>query len=87
MKEKFISNLKLLRTDFKVSQPQLAKETGLANSEISYWENGERTPNARVVIILSRYFQVTTDYLLKVTEDNKPVYRSDEYNADMTLLN
>ena len=86
MKDKFLSNIKLLRKDFNLSQPQLAKETGLANSEISYWENGERTPNAKVVIILSRYFQVTTDYLLKVTDDNSPVYRSDEYYADMSLL-
>ncbi len=87
MEQKFVSNIKLLRKEFNVSQPQLAKETGLANSEISYWENGERTPNARVIIILSRYFQVTTDYLLKVNEDNISVYRSDDYYADMTLLN
>ena len=87
MEQKFVSNIKLLRQEFNVSQPQLAKETGLANSEISYWENGERTPNARVIIILSRYFQVTTDYLLKVNEDNTSVYRSDDYCADMTLLN
>ncbi len=87
MEQKFVSNIKLLRKEFNVSQSQLAKETGLANSEISYWENGERTPNARVIIILSRYFQVTTDYLLKVNEDNTSVYRSDDYCADMTLLN
>ncbi|MCI8421684.1 MAG: helix-turn-helix transcriptional regulator [Clostridia bacterium] len=87
MEQKFVSNIKLLRKEFNVSQPQLAKETSLANSEISYWENGERTPNARVIIILSRYFQVTTDYLLKVNEDNTSVYRSDDYYADMTLLN
>ncbi len=87
MEQKFVSNIKLLRKEFNVSQPQLAKETGLANSEISYWENGERTPNARVIIILSRYFQVTTDYLLKVNGDNTSVYRSDDYCADMTLLN
>ncbi|MDE6472583.1 MAG: helix-turn-helix domain-containing protein [Clostridia bacterium] len=86
MKQKFISNIKLLRKEFNVSQPQLAKETGLANSEISYWENGERTPNAKVVIILSRYFQVTTDYLLNVNEDNTPIYRSDDYYTDMTLF-
>ncbi len=39
MEQKFVSNIKLLRKEFNVSQPQLAKETGLANSEISYWEN------------------------------------------------
>ena len=86
MKEKFISNIKLLRKEFNLSQPQLAKETGLANSEISYWETGERTPSAKIVIILSRYFQVTTDYLLKVSDDNTPVYRADDYHTDMTAF-
>ena len=86
MEGKFKSNIKLLRKDFNLSQPQLAKETGFANSEISYWENGERTPNAKVVIILSRYFQVTTDYLLKLNDDNSSVYRSEDYYADMSLL-
>ena len=86
MKEKFISNIKLLRKENNLSQPQLAKETGLANSEISYWETGERTPSAKVVIILSRYFQVTTDYLLKVTDDSTPVYRVDDYNIDMSVF-
>ncbi|MDE7209207.1 MAG: helix-turn-helix domain-containing protein [Clostridia bacterium] len=86
MKERFVSNIKHLRKDFNISQPQLAKETGLANSEISYWENGKRTPNAKAVIILSRYFQVTTDYLLKESEDNTPIYRTDYYDTDMAVL-
>ena len=87
MKQVFISNIKLLRKEYNLSQPQLAKETGFANSEISYWETGERTPSAKVVIIFSRYFQVTTDYLLKVNDDNTPIYRADDFNADMTILN
>ena len=87
MEQKFVSNIKLLRKEFNVSQPQLAKETGLANSEISYWENGERTPNARVIIILSRYFQVTTDYLLKVSNENSIIHRGDDFNVDLTTFN
>ena len=87
MKEKFISNIRKLRKEFNLSQPQLAKETGLANSEISYWETGERTPSAKVVIILSRYFQITTDYLLKVNDDKTSIYRVDDNNVDMTILN
>ncbi len=84
---KFTSNIKLLRKDFHLSQLQLALETGLGKSAVSYWELGVEVPNAKAVIILSRYFQVTTDYLLKESDDNTPVYRSDDFDVDLTISN
>lgn len=62
--EKFIERLKELRSQKGLSQAQLAKETGLSQSAIAYWETGKRIPNAQAIIILSRYFEVSTDYLL-----------------------
>ena len=62
--EKFIERLRELRTDLGKSQAQVAKETGLSKSAIANWELGQRIPNAMAVIILARYFKVTTDYLL-----------------------
>ncbi|MDE7070611.1 MAG: helix-turn-helix domain-containing protein [Clostridia bacterium] len=84
---KFTSNIKLLRNDFHLSQLQLAIETGLGKSAVSYWELGVEAPNAKAVIILSRYFQVTTDYLLKESDNSTPVYRADDFNVDMFLFN
>ncbi|MBQ7227635.1 MAG: helix-turn-helix transcriptional regulator [Clostridia bacterium] len=62
--EKFIERIKELRIDRGLSQAELAKETGLSQSAIAYWETGQRIPNAQAIIILSRYFKVTTDYIL-----------------------
>ena len=62
--EKFIERLKELRKEKGLSQAQLAAETGLTQSSIAYWETGKRNPTAQAVIILARYFGVTTDYLL-----------------------
>ena len=87
MSNKFNSNIRLLRKDFHISQPQLAKETGFAKSAISLWETGERTPLINGVIVLSRYFQVSTDYLLKVSDDNTPVYRADYLDCDTSIFN
>ena len=75
--------MKVLRQEFNVSQIQLAKETGLTKSAIGYWEIGSRTPNAIAVIILSRYFQVSTDYLLKVSNDNSTIHRIDDFEVDL----
>ena len=60
----FIDRLKELREDKGLSQSQLAKETGLSQAGISLWEDGLRVPNAQVIISLAKYFEVTTDYLL-----------------------
>ena len=87
MDKDFTSNIKLLRQEFKVSQPQLAKETGLKKSAIGHWELGNRTPNAIAIIILSRYFQVTTDYLLGISKDNSIMHRSDDFYVDLTTFN
>lgn len=66
--EKFVERLKYLRLEKGVSQAQLAIDTGLTISAISKWENGKRIPSALAIIILAKYFNVTTDYLLGVAD-------------------
>ena len=68
--EKFIERLKALREEKHVSQTQLAKDTGLSQSAITAWETGKRVPSAQAIIILARYFGVSTDYLLGETDYN-----------------
>ena len=62
--EKFAKRLAKLREGKHLSQGELAIETRLSQSAISYWEKAERIPNAEAIVRLSRYFGVTTDYLL-----------------------
>ena len=62
--EKFVERLKELRKEKGLSQAQLATATGLTQTAIAYWETGRRNPTAQAVIILARYFEVSTDYLL-----------------------
>ena len=86
MKEVFVSNIKKLRKEYNVSQTQFSKEIGYSKNTISLWEIGTRTPCADAVIILSRYFQVSTDYLLKVTDDNTMLHRIDDFDVDMSIF-
>lgn len=65
---KFSERLKELRLEKGLTQTQLANEIGLSQSAVSFWENGERFPLATVIIIFAKYFDVTTDYLLGVTD-------------------
>lgn len=61
---KFAERLKELRIEKNLSQRDLAKATGISQNAIAFWENEKRIPNANAVVILSRYFSVSTDYLL-----------------------
>lgn len=48
---------------------QLAFETKLSKSAISFWEAGKRIPNAQAIVTLAKFFNVTCDYLLGECDD------------------
>jgi transcriptional regulator with XRE-family HTH domain len=60
--------LKEVRTEKNISQSRLAKDTGLSQSAISFWESGDRLPSIQAVIILAKYYNVSADYLLGLTD-------------------
>ena len=60
----FSERLKDLRQEKELSIRQLAKVTGISDVAIGKWENQKREPSASMVIILAKFFGVTTDYLL-----------------------
>ena len=56
--------LKELRIEKNISQMQLSMATGLSQSAIARWELGKTEPTASALIILSKYFGESVDYLL-----------------------
>lgn len=60
----FKENLKELRLQKGLTQKQLAKELHFSLSAINKWENGKKEPSISSLIILAKYFQVSTDFLL-----------------------
>ncbi len=69
MENIFKERLKELREERELNQSQLALESGISQAAIAKWESGDRTPNMYSLIILSKYFGVTTDYMLGLTDD------------------
>ncbi len=61
---KFSERLKELRIEKNLSQRDLAKATNLSQTAIVFWENNKRIPRADAVIILAKFFNVSTDYIL-----------------------
>lgn len=61
--------LKELRQKKQLTQEQLAEIMGLATRTISSWEVGDRKPTIDTVIWLSKFYAVSSDYLLALTDD------------------
>ena len=54
-----------LRKTKGISQEELADNIGVSRQAVSKWESEQSTPDVEKIILLSEYFEVTTDYLLK----------------------
>lgn len=63
--------IKKLREDEHLSQLELAKIINVCNTTVSQYENGSRTPSDDIKIKLANYFNVSTDYLLGLSDNEK----------------
>lgn len=53
-----------LRKASGLSQEELSYQLGVSRQTVSKWENGAVSPELDKIVVLSRLFHVTTDYLL-----------------------
>lgn len=66
-----------------ISQDELADKVGVSRQAVSKWENEQSIPDIDKVILLSDYFSVTTDYILKGEETTQQENRS--FNTSQLL--
>ena len=62
----FSDLLKNLRNQKRITQPQLAKAVGVSPGNVSDWETGRSKPGYVALATLSRFFDVSADYLLEL---------------------
>ena len=60
----FSERLIQLKTERKLLQKDIAKDTGIALRTYQYYECGEREPTLSTLITLADYFNVSLDYLV-----------------------
>ena len=64
----FAEELYRLRKEAGLSQKELAKEIGVAQASINYWEKNQRTPSVSMVTLIADYFHVSIENLLTRNE-------------------
>ncbi|MGN0488020.1 MAG: helix-turn-helix domain-containing protein [Ruminococcus sp.] len=68
-------NIKKLRQARNISQVELAKALFVSKQSVSNWENDNIMPSVDMLIKISKFFSVSTDYLLGL-EKNEYIYVS-----------
>ena len=64
--------LRTIREDHNILQKDLADEFHVNQSTISTYELGDREPTIEYVIQFCQYFNVSTDFLLGLSDDYRP---------------
>lgn len=75
--------IQYLRKNKGISQEELADKVGVSRQAVSKWESEQSTPDIERVILLSDFFDVTTDYLLKGIE---PVSENTTEKSDARIF-
>ena len=57
----FAQNLKYLRIEKNLTQPDLAQALQVSKGMISFWENGKYEPTATNIIAVAEFFNVSID--------------------------
>ena len=63
--------LRQIRKRKKYSQLKVAMELSISREALSYYETGKRSPDVDMLVRLSRYFNVSVDYLIFGKEFNE----------------
>ena len=58
-----------LRREMECTQNRLADILGVTQDSISLWETDKRIPDTQYIVAMANFFDVTTDYLLGLSDD------------------
>ena len=63
--------LKIIRKERGLNQLKVALDLNISREALSHYENGKRSPDIQMLRELSRYFNVSIDYLVNGKEFSK----------------
>ncbi|MCI5575765.1 MAG: helix-turn-helix transcriptional regulator [Eubacteriales bacterium] len=56
--------LREIRKKKGYTQLKVAMDLSISREALSYYENGKRSPDLQMLLLLSQYFDVSVDYLI-----------------------
>lgn len=78
--ERMRKRMRELREENGLTQAELAEELDVPRGTVASWEAGGRLPKISRVAAMAEYYDVTTDYLLGLTEGRNSCIPEGELN-------
>ena len=66
-----MKGLQQVRKARNLNQQKVAMDLNISRESLSYYENGKREPSLALLVEMSRYFNVSIDYLITGKEFEK----------------
>ena len=66
-----MKGLKQIRKERKLTQLKVAMDLNISREALSHYENGKREPSIELLVKMSRYFNVSIDFLINGKEFEK----------------
>lgn len=70
--------IRSLRKEKGLNQAELGEKTGISRRSISTIENGETDPSAKQITAISKFFNVSTEYLLNGKEESNTISETEQ---------
>lgn len=67
-----MKNIKLIRVVNDYTQLKVQMDTGISQSTLSKYENGEVAPTVDNLLLLADYYGTSLDFLMDLTDERKP---------------
>lgn len=86
----FSERLRELRNEKEISQKELAAELFVSQQTVAKWETDRSTPNPEMISKIAQYFEVSSDYLLGISNLKSAAVKNSEAadeNKKMSVLN
>ena len=78
--EKYYSRIRSLREDNDLTQKKIATILNMSQTGYSKYETGENDIPTKILINLAYYYNTSIDYLLGITDIQKPYTRSKDFD-------
>ena len=59
-----MQGLKKIRKSKNLNQQKVALDLNISREALSYYENGKREPSLNLLLLMSKYFKVSIEYLI-----------------------
>ena len=79
-----MKNIKLIRVMNDYTQLKVQMETGISQSMLSKYENGDLLPTSENLLILARFYNTSLDFLMDLTDVREAYPPKNEKNGEQS---